>query len=170
MISFSVTERKRPGPARRSSEISYVTSNALAPVINLDEFPNTVIDVFVTIIQADASTRCAGINAASMALAQAGIPMSGLVSSVSVGNIGGSVTVDLSKEEEDYEEDGEKYATDTPMAFLSDGKISLLQLDGNTTPEILKKQIEAGRKACAKINEIQKKALKDFIEKSKEEK
>ena len=165
MISFSVTERKRPGPARRSSEISYVTSNALAPVINLDEFPNTVIDVFVTIIQADASTRCAGINAASMALAQAGIPMSGLVSSVSVGNIGGSVTVDLSKEEEDYEEDGEKMATDIPVAMqLKSGKISLLQLDGKVKPAELKKAIEMAREACEKIHEVQKKALKEVKE------
>jgi exosome complex component RRP41 len=164
MISFSVTERKKPGPSRRSSEISYVTSGALSEVVQLDNFPNSVIDVFITIIQADASTRCAGINAASMALAHAGIPMTGLVSAVSVGNIGGAITVDMIKEEEDYEEDGEKYATDTPMAFLPDGRISLLQLDGKTTPELLKKAIEAGRKACMKITEIQKKTLKSIGE------
>jgi exosome complex component RRP41 len=164
MISFSVTERKKPGPNRRSSEISYVTSGALSEVVQLDNFPNSVIDVFITIIQADASTRCAGINAASMALAHAGIPMTGLVSAVSVGNIGGAITVDMIKEEEDYEENGEKYATDTPMAFLPNGGISLLQLDGKTSPEMLKKAIAVGRKACMKITEIQKKALKSLGE------
>ena len=35
MISFSVTERKRPGPSRRSHEISHVTGKALEPVIDL---------------------------------------------------------------------------------------------------------------------------------------
>jgi len=169
MISFSVTERKKPGPSRRSSEISLVTSQALSSMVHLDNFPNSVIDVFITVIQADASTRCAGINAASMALAHAGIPMNGLVSSVSVGNIGGSIAVDLIKEEEDYEEDGEKYATDTPMAFLQDGRISLLQLDGKTTPEMLKKAIKAGREACMKITELQRSVLKS-VEEEKEKK
>jgi exosome complex component RRP41 len=164
MASFSVTERKRPGPARRSSEISLVTAKSLRPVVQLDNFPNSAIDVYILILQADASTRCAGINAASMALAHAGIPMTGLVSSVSVGNIGGSIVVDLIKEEEDYEENGKKFATDTPMAFLPDGSISLLQLDGKTSPEMLKKAIEAGRKTCAKITEIQRKALGSVVE------
>jgi exosome complex component RRP41 len=102
MASFSVTERKRPGPSRRSVEISMVTANALLPVLNLSEFGSIGIDVFITIIQADAGTRCAGICAASMALADAGITMKDLISSVSVGRVGGKVVVDLDKKEEDY--------------------------------------------------------------------
>ena len=45
------------------------------PVVMIDQFPNTVVDVHINILQANASTRCAGINAAAMALAHAGIPM-----------------------------------------------------------------------------------------------
>jgi len=165
MMSFSVTERKKPGPARRSQEISDVTAKSLEPVLLLSQFPNTVIDVFINITQADAGTRCAGINAASLALAHAGIPMVDLVGAVSVGKIGDSIVIDLTKEEEDYEEDGEKSATDIPMAFtLRDGKISLLQLDGKIKPEELKKALEAGKKACQEIYEIQKKALKAIKE------
>src|SRR3989338_7687386 len=33
MCSFSVLERKRPGPNRRSMEISFVTENALLPIL-----------------------------------------------------------------------------------------------------------------------------------------
>jgi len=161
MISFSVTDRKRPGPARRSQEISDVTARSLEPVLLLSQFPNTVIDVFINIVQADAGTRCAGINAASLALAHAGIPMTDLVGAISVGALGGSVVVDLTKEEEDYEEDGEKAATDIPMAFtLRDKKVSLLQLDGRVKPEHLKQALEAGRKASEAIYEIQKNALR----------
>src|SRR3989338_9290124 len=74
LLSFSVEDRKKPGPSRRSSEISKVAGWALEPVIDLEAFPNTVIDVQMYILQADAGTRTAGINAASMALAHAGIP------------------------------------------------------------------------------------------------
>jgi len=68
-------ERVRPGPSRRSKEISMVTTKALLPVLDLSECPNAVVDVFVELIETDAGSRCAGICAASMALADAGIPM-----------------------------------------------------------------------------------------------
>jgi exosome complex component RRP41 len=162
MLSFSVTERKRPGPSRRSTEISHVTSKALEPVLQLDSFPNTVVDVFIMIIQADASTRCAGINAASLALANAGLPMTELVSAVSVGKVADNILVDMSKEEEDYKDEKQKFkeTTDIPIALLpKSNKISLLQLDGRIKVAELKKAITAAKKACLKINEIQKKAL-----------
>jgi len=160
MLSFSVTERKKPGPSRRSQEISKVTEWALAPALQIENFQNTVVDVHIIVLQANASTRCAGINAAALALAHAGIPMTELVSAVSIGKIDDKIVVDLIKEEEDYE-DGEG-ATDIPMAFLSNSqKLTLLQLDGKTSSEKLKEAIEAGKKACEKIYELQKKTLKD---------
>jgi len=163
MLSFSVPERKKPGPNRRSQEISKVIGWALAPVVNLEEFPNTVVDVYIMILQANASTRCAGINAAALALAHAGVPMKELVSSVSVGKIDKEIVVDVIKEEEDYE-DGEG-ATDIATAFTSNtGKVTLLQLDGNISPEKLKEAIELGKETCKKIYEIQKKALKEMNE------
>jgi exosome complex component RRP41 len=166
MISFSVNERKRPGPSRRSTEISHVTARALEPVLQLDSFPNTVVDIFIMIIQADASTRCAGINAASMALASAGLPMTGLVSSVSIGKVAGNILTDISKDEEDYgHEDKVKETTDIPVAYIPKlDKVSLLQLDGRIKPQELNKAIEAAKKACLKINDIQIKALKKVNE------
>jgi len=160
MMSFSVTERIRPGKSRRSQEISHVTTKALEPVIMLTDYPNTVVDVFITITQADAGTRTAGINAASLALAHAGIPMKDLIGSISVGKVGDKIVIDLTKEEEDYIEKGEKMATDIPLAFtLREKKVSLLQLDGNLKPEELTKAVEAGIKACEQIEEVQRKAL-----------
>jgi len=158
MLSFSVNERKRPGPNRRSVEISMVTNNSLLPALDLTKFPNTVVDVFIEIIQADSGTRCAGICAASMALADAGIPMKGLVSAVSVGKVGNMLVVDLNKEEEDYEEG----ATDIPIAMLSQNKeVTLLQLDGDVTQDDIKELIKIGSEVCEQIHELQVKALKD---------
>ncbi|KKL44765.1 hypothetical protein LCGC14_2362390, partial [marine sediment metagenome] len=125
MMSFSVTDRIRPGPSRRSMEISKISEWALNPVLMIKQFPGTVIDAHVHILQANASTRCAGINAAALALAHAGIPMKGLVSSVSIGKLDKQLVVDLSKEEEDFKE-GEG-STDIPVSFTSDGKITHIQ-------------------------------------------
>lgn len=159
MLSFSVPERKKPGPSRRSQEISKVTEWALSPVLNLNQFPNTVVDVYIQIIQANASTRCAGINAASMALAHAGVPMRDLVCAVSLGKVNGKIVVDLTKEEEDMEG-----TTDIPIAFLAKTKeIVLLQLDGNVEKEDLFEAIKIGKEVCNKIYELQKNALKKTI-------
>ena len=100
MISFSVNERIRPGPSRRSTEISKITEWALEPVLIIEKYPNLVIDVHVNILQANASTRCAGINAAALALAHAGIPMKSLVSSISIGKLDKQLVVDVDKYEE----------------------------------------------------------------------
>ncbi|MFH1500599.1 MAG: exosome complex exonuclease Rrp41 [archaeon] len=165
LLSFSVTERKRPGPSRRSQEISKVTEWALSPVIDLGEFPNTVVDVHIMITQANASTRCAGINAAALALAQAGVPMKEMISSVSVGKIDDKIVVDLTKEEEDYEDSEGFKATDIPMAFTSNSKnLTLLQLDGVLQLDKMKEAIEMGRKACEEIYKVQKELLKETKE------
>ncbi len=156
MMSFSVDERIRPGPSRRSREISLVTENALMPAVNLSDFPNAVVDVFVEIVQADAGTRCAGICAASLALADAGIPMRDMVCAVSVGKVGDKILVDLNKHEEDYEEG----CSDMPVAMLPGrDEISLLQLDGKMKKEEIAEALELAKKSCEKILEVQRKVL-----------
>ncbi len=161
MLSFSVSERARPGPNRRSTEISKVTEWALEPALMIKKYPNMVIDVHINILQANASTRCAGINAAALALAHAGIPMKELVSSVSIGKLDKNLVVDLIKEEEDWEE-GEG-ATDIPITLTNSGKITHIQLDGKITGKELKEVLKLARKATKEIYEVQKKALKESI-------
>jgi exosome complex component RRP41 len=160
MMPFSVWDRIRPGPSRRSEEISKVSEWALSSVVDLSAFPNTVVDVFIQIPQADAGTRVAGLNAAAMALAHAGIPMKEMISAIAVGKMDKTIVVDVNKDEEDFK-DGEG-ATDIPMAFTSRKRdLALLQLDGKISPEELKTAIEMGRKACEKILEVQMNALKE---------
>ena len=158
MSSFSVPERKKPGPSRRSVEISLVTEKSLSGVIDLSLYPNTVIDVFIQIIQANAGTRCAGITAAAIALAHAGISMREMVAAISVGKVGDKVVIDLDKEEEDYE-DG---ATDISVAITSFNKnITLLQLDGEIKKKELMEALKLAKKGCEPIFELQKKVLKE---------
>ncbi len=163
MNSFSVEERIRPGPSRRSTEISKITEWALEPAVMLENYPNQVVDVHINIIQADAGTRCAGINAAAMALAHAGIPMKDLVSSISVGKIDKTLVLDLDKYEDSIFDEGEG-STDIPITMTPAGELTHIQLDGKITKEQLKEVIEMAGKACKQIYEIQKKALKNAID------
>lgn len=162
MMAFSGNERVRPGPGRRSKEISMVTEKALLPVLDLKKFPATAIEVYVEITQADAGTRCAGINAASLALADAGMSMKDLVTAVAVGRIENKIVVDVNKEEEDYEGG----MADIAIAFsLRENKVTLLQLDGEVKKEQLKEALETAKEACEKLKEIQVKALKEKYKK-----
>lgn len=160
MMPFSGTgDRIRPGGGRRSKEISMVMEKSLSPVLNLHAYPNTVVDVFVEFPQTDAGSRCAGITAAAMALAHAGIEMKDLVAAVAVGKVGDKIVVDLDKKEEDFE--GKGGVTDIPIAVIpSTGQITLLQADGAISRDELKKALELGVKAAKKVYKIQKDALK----------
>lgn len=161
LVPFSTTERNRPGPSRRSKEICKVTMNALEPAVFLEEFPKATIDVFIDILQADAGTRTAGINAASMALADAGIPMRDLVVSVAGGMIEGTHVIDLGGEEEDLS------VCDMPVAYMpGKKKITLLQLDGKIQPTDAAKVLKLAIKKCEEVYTKQKEALrKKWVEK-----
>jgi exosome complex component RRP41 len=154
MAAFSVEDRIRPGPSRRSIEISKVSREAFEPVVLTHLYPGAVIDVFAEVLQADAGTRTAAINAACVALADAGIPMKGLVSACAVGKVDGQLVLDLNKPEDNYGD------ADIPMAMTSDGEITLVQMDGDVTPEEFKKAIEMCKEGCRQIMEIQKETLK----------
>ncbi|MFH1585685.1 MAG: exosome complex exonuclease Rrp41 [archaeon] len=160
MLSFSVTDRIRPGPNRRSTEISKITEWALEPVVMLNDYPSMVVDVHIHLTQADAGTRCAGINAAAMALAHAGIPMKNMVSSIAAGKLDKTVVLDLDKYEDSEFEEGEG-STDIPMTFTDDGKLTHIQVDGKINKKQLMEAVKMAREASKKIYEVQKKALKD---------
>ena len=165
MLPFSGSgDRVRPGQNRRAKELSMVIQNALRPVVDLTPFPGAVVDIFIEFPQTDAGTRCAGICAASMALADAGIVMRDLVAAVSVGRVDDKIVVDLDYSEEAYE-DGP--VADIPVAMVNGtGEITLLQLDGPVSKEQLQKALKLAEKALKKINAIQVAALKKKYERS----
>jgi exosome complex component RRP41 len=154
MASFSVDERKSPAPKRREIELSKIISEALEPALFVDRYPRSTIDVYITVLNADGGTRCASITAAALALADAGIPMKGLVTSVASGKADGQVVLDLS-DVEDKEGDG-----DIPLAIIpTTGEITLLQLDGTFSSVEFKEAISKSVEACQTIYDMQRAAL-----------
>jgi len=156
MVPFSVDDRKSPGTDRRSTEISKVIRFALIPSIFLTDFPKSAIDVFIDVLQADGSTRVTGLNAASIALAEAGIPMKDLVSACSVGKINGTLIVDLNGKEDNNSE------ADVAVAMMPNkNAITLLQMDGALTKDEIMTLLGYAAESCKKINEKQREALRE---------
>jgi exosome complex component RRP41 len=154
MAAFSVDDRKRPGPDRRSREISKVISEALENVILVEKFPRATIDVNIEVLDAEAGTRCAGLTAAAVALVDAGIPMKDIPVSCAAGKIEDQIVLDLGKDEDNYG------SADLPIAISPrTGEILLLQMDGHLTQEEFDKAFDLVLKGCNAISEIQKKAI-----------
>ena len=155
MAPFSVSDRKRPGPDRRSVEISKVISEAFSSVIFKEQFPRTSVDIFIEVLQADAGTRCAGLTAAAVAIADAGVPMKDLVTSCASGKIGVVVCLDLNKDEDNFGE------ADCPMAIVPrTGEIVLLQMDGHLTYDEFQKAMGLSIDAAKRIYDLQRDALR----------
>ena len=156
MAPFSTTDRIRPGFNRRSREISKVTKDALESVVLLDLYPRSKIRVNIEIISAEAGTRCVGLTAASVALADAGIPMTDLVVSVASGKVNDVVVCDLNKEEDNYGE------ADLPMGILPNtGELVFLQMDGDLSQDEFKEAWDYNMEAASSIHEKMVEALKE---------
>jgi len=154
MAPFSVDERKNPAPSRREIEISKVIREALGPAVIVEDYPRTAIEVWVEVLQSDGGSRCAGITAASLALADAGINMRDLVVGCSCGLIGDTVVSDLD-DTEDKEGNG-----DMPVAIMPNlGQVTLLQVDGIYTREQFQKAFELAIDKGKEVYAMQRQAL-----------
>jgi exosome complex component RRP41 len=155
MAPFSVDERKSPAPSRREVELSKVIRGALEPSIFVEYYPRTSIDVFIEVLQADGGTRCAGITTASLALADAGIPMRDLVVACAAGKVEGRLVLDLMDTEDKAGE------ADVPLALMPNlNAITLLQMDGSLTIEEFEKAINLALDGCKQLYTLQKETLK----------
>jgi len=155
MAPFSVEERKSPAPSRRELELSKVIREALETSIMSELYPRTSIDIFIEVLQSDGGSRCAGITAASLALADAGIPLREIVAACAVGKIEGKIALDPSDIED---KEGE---ADLPVAFMpKSNAITLIQMDGSFTEGEFNQALDTAISACKKINEMQIEALK----------
>jgi exosome complex component RRP41 len=164
MAPFSVQERKSPAPSRREVELSKVIRDSLEPSLFVEYYPRTGIDVFVEVLQADGGTRCASITAASLAIADAGIPMRDLVVACAAGKVDNAVVLDLMDTEDKVG------VADVPVAFMPNlNAVTLLQMDGILTPEEFESAVNLAMEGCRKIYALQKEALKTKYMNVKEE-
>ena len=155
MATYSVFDRKRPAPGRREKEISMIITDCLEPVLFLELYPNSAFEVFIEVVDADGGTRCASTTVAALALADAGIPMRSLVTSLAVGKIDDELVVDLSGVEDKAGQ------ADMPVAITwFNEEISLLQFDGDMTLEEMDKGLELAKEALEKVYQMQLEALK----------
>lgn len=155
----SLEEHSRSGPSRRSTELSKVIKECFENLIIAEKFPNTQIDIYIDVLQAEGGTRTASITAATVALVNAGIPLKDMVAAVSVGKANEELLLDLGKTEDNFGQ------SDVPIAISArDKKILLLQMDGLLTVDELEKTLDMAQEATEQIHLKQVDALKNYYE------
>ena len=154
MMPFSTDTRKNPSLSRREIEISKDIREAIPPAIIMEDYPRTAIEVYIEILQSDGGSRCAAINAASVALADAGINMRDLITACAAGKADGKIILDVDDVEDKTGE------ADMPLSILPNlGTITLFQLDGCLSEEEFKQALEMATNGCKKLYELQRNAL-----------
>merc|ERR1712137_420300 len=159
MAPFSTAERKntRKGD-RRSTEIALLIKQTFEAIVLCELAPRSQIDIFVSVIQADGGTRCAAINAVTLALIDAGIPMREFVCSCAAGFVNGTAILDLN-----YVEDSS--GADLPIALLpQSGKITMLQMDSKLRLDEFEQVMHLAVEGCKKLHVLLLESVKQRTE------
>ncbi|XP_047324641.1 exosome complex component RRP41 homolog [Impatiens glandulifera] len=155
MANFSTGDRRRkPKGDRRSTEISLVIRQTMEACIMTHLMPHSQIDIFVQVLQADGGTRSACINAATLALADAGIPMQDLVTSCSAGYLNSTPLLDLN-----YVEDSAGGPDVTVGILPKLDKVTLLQMDAKLQMDTFENVMQLAVEGCKAIASYIKEVL-----------
>ncbi|GKU96726.1 hypothetical protein SLEP1_g9930 [Rubroshorea leprosula] len=147
MANFSTGDRMRkPKGDRRSTEISLVIRQTMEACILTHLMPRSQIDIFVQVLQADGGTRSACINAATLALADAGIPMRDIVTSCSAGYLNSTPLLDLN-----YTEDSAGGPDVTVGILPKLDQVTLLQMDAKLPVDIFENVMQLAIEGCKAI-------------------
>lgn len=159
----------------RTHEISRLIGRSLRAVIDYKALGENTVVLDCDVLQADGGTRTAAITGAYVALADAVSwaqgkklikagrkPLTGTVSAVSVGIVGGVPLLDLR-----YEEDV-KADTDMNVVCTGDGRFVEVQGTAEAEPfarEELNALLDLAVSGCGELAELQRKALDTVLEK-----
>jgi len=150
MAVFSTGERKRrPRGDRKSQEMSQHLKQTFEATIKTELYPRSQIDIFVEVLQADGGNYCACVNAATLALIDAGIPLVDYVSACTASLVADTPLVDVSSLEATT--GGPEL---TVAAHPKSGQIVLLEMSHRFHMDHLDKVVEVALGGCRDIHNI----------------
>lgn len=160
MATFSTSERKkRPRGDYRSLEITNNLKELFETAILTELLPHSQIDIFLEVLQSDGSNHSACINAATLALIHAGIPIKDVVCACSSGYINEQPIVDVN-----YLEESLGSAPFCTIAMLPKTKqILSMESSGRIHVTAIEKVINAAMKGCEEILEVMKQTILSHI-------
>nr|CAG4640291.1 EOG090X0BHT [Daphnia pulex] len=159
--TFSMGERKRrPRGDRKSTEMSTHLEETFAAAIRTELYPRSQIDIFVEVLQADGGNYTACVNAAMMALVDAGVPLKDTVVSCTASLVKDVPLVDVNHVER---------SGGSPELVVSilphSGEIVYMSLTQRFHIDHLSKVLDTAIKGCKDIGAILNEIMKGHLTK-----
>jgi len=153
---FAGLERKRRRPGdRQSVELFLAVKQCLEATVLVASYPNTQIDVFLTILQDDGGRLPCCLNAAALAMIEAGVGMVDMLAACSAGFLKGGVScADLSARE------ASSGAAHLPVAIHPGSEqVVLCQLDAKLPLEELEPVLALAISGCHQCHSVMRDAV-----------
>lgn len=133
--------------ARRSRESEVIIKRTFESGIRRELYPSSKIDIYVTIVQDDGGCLSAAINAVTLALIDAGIPMYDFVVSLTTAWIADDAFLDTGRLES-----SNRFPVLELAVFPNSGQIVSMNLSSRITPEATKKLTDLAIHGCVELH------------------
>ncbi|KAK3086179.1 hypothetical protein FSP39_014771 [Pinctada imbricata] len=159
MATFSTSERKRrPRGDRKSQEMTMHLQQTFNAAIQTNLYPRSQIDIFVEVLQSDGGNYCASVNAATLAVIDAGIPMKDFVCACSASHINDTSVVDIN-----YLEESSGGPEIIVAVLPKSDQIVFLEMNGRLHEDNLSKVIDSAVKGCKDVYTILERTVRDNV-------
>eukprot|EP00045_Choanoeca_perplexa_P009409 m.90490 g.90490 ORF g.90490 m.90490 type:complete len:242 (-) comp14884_c0_seq5:1403-2128(-) len=160
LASFSTTQRRdRSRSDRKSTEHGMRIAKTLETVILSDVYPKSRINVMIQVLQADGGVLAAAINAATIAMMSAGVPMKGFVCACSAGVLDGTPVLDMNHTESMAE------GPELTIAYLPRTETMILnQLESRVHIDLYEQLQEFAVDGCVALQALLKKIVAQHSE------
>ncbi|OHT04724.1 3' exoribonuclease family, domain 1 containing protein [Tritrichomonas foetus] len=134
---------------RRSRESELIIKKTFEEAIKREMYPGSKIEIAITVIQDDGGCQSAAINAVTLALIDAGIPMIDFVVSLSSAFIADQVFLDTGRAES-----SSRFPILELAVFPSTSEIVSMNMTARISPENAKKLTELALDGCRKLHAL----------------
>ena len=161
--TFSAIDRKRRSKGdRQSQERGLWLEGIFKEAILVDQYPKSQIDIFVEILQQDGSPVSAAINAVTLALINAGIPLRDLVSSCTLGVMDNkTILVDLNNSETENAAGAAQICLAT---YPRTGRITLCEVESKVPIGAFQEALKLGIASCSEIAQNMRSHVAQYAE------
>jgi len=160
IAAFAQGERRqRRKGDRRTAEFSLMLKQTLEAAILTHLYPRTQIHVFVQVVQSDGGVRAASLNAAVLALADAGIATRDILASCCVGYLEGTPLLDMN-----YSEEGGGGPDLCVSMHPTLDKLAFLQMDNKVPLESFEQVLDLATDGCKAISDYMRQAILDNLQ------
>ncbi|KAF9103881.1 Exosome complex component RRP41 [Mortierella sp. AM989] len=157
---FSTGERRRRTKNdKRLLEMASFLKQTFEPVVIATLYPRSQIDIYLQVIQQDGGVLQACINAATMALIDAGISMTDYVCACTAGWVEREPVIDLNHIEESSD------TSEVTIAMLpKSGKVTLAQMESRLHVDKLEELLTLASEGCKQIHQVLDRTIRDRAE------